>query len=139
MKLPVVYVPMSADIIHPGHIQLLKEALKYGDVIVGLLSDEAIKEKKGKWPVMVYDERFEVVSNLVGVRKVIQQDSPDYTPNLEELEPIFVVHGNDWPEEARQSVLITIKQWDGKLIEVDYSSSPTSSTIIKKRVIDQSV
>jgi len=138
MRLPVVYVPMSADIIHPGHIQLLKEAQRYGEVTVGLLSDDAIKKKKGKLPAMTYDERFEVVSYLSGVAHTIQQDSPDYIPNLQTLKPNFVIHGDDWSEETRQSVLMTIKQWGGKLVETDYSSCPTSSTIIKKRVIDRS-
>jgi phosphoenolpyruvate phosphomutase len=137
MKLPVVYVPMSADIIHPGHIQLLKEAQKYGEVTVGLLSDDAIQEKKGKLPIMTYDERLEVVSYLSGVTNVIQQKSPDYTQNLRVLKPNFVVHGDDWTDTARQSVLEMIEQWNGKLIETDYSASSTSSTIIKKRTIDQ--
>ena len=134
MKRSTVYVPMSADIIHPGHIHLLKEANQHGEVIVGLLSDEAIRHKKGRLPVMNYDERYEVVTNLVGVSKVIQQKTSDYIPNLQELRPEFVVHGNDWTSEARQSVLETIKQWNGKLIKTDYSSSPTTSTNIKKRL-----
>jgi glycerol-3-phosphate cytidylyltransferase-like family protein len=85
---------------------------------------------------MTYDERFEVVNYLRGVTSVILQDTPDYRPNLMTLRPQFVVHGNDWSDEARQAVLEVIKDWDGKLIETDYFASPTSSTIIKKRVID---
>jgi phosphoenolpyruvate phosphomutase / 2-hydroxyethylphosphonate cytidylyltransferase len=137
MKQLVVYVPMSADIIHPGHIQHLKEAQKYGKVTVGLLSDDAIKEKKGKLPIMTYDERFEVVSHLNGVARVIQQESPEYELNLQKLKPNFVVHGNDWSDTARESILKTIAQWDGKLVETDYSSSSTSSTVIKRRILDQ--
>ncbi len=133
----LVYVPMSADIIHPGHIQLLKEAQKYGKVTVGLLSDDAIKEKKGKLPVMTYGERLEVISHLSGVADVVQQESPNYRLNLQKLKPNFVVHGDDWSDTTRESVLKTIAQWDGKLVETDYSSRPTSSTVIKKRIIDQ--
>ena len=137
MKPLVVYMPMSADIIHPGHIQLLKEAEKYGEVIVGLLSDNAIEEKKGKRPIMTYDERLEVVNYLKGVSRVMLQDTPDYAPNLKALKPSFIVHGDDWSDESRESVLEVIKEWGGELIETDYSANPTSSTIIKQRVIDQ--
>jgi phosphoenolpyruvate phosphomutase / 2-hydroxyethylphosphonate cytidylyltransferase len=82
MKQAIVYVPMSADIIHPGHIQVLQEAMKHGQVIIGLLSDNAIKAKKGNLPVMNYNERFIVVNHLKGVHKVIEQKTPDYRPNL---------------------------------------------------------
>lgn len=133
----VVYVPMSADIIHPGHIDVIEHAKQHGNVVVGLLSDEAIKQKKGQKPVMTYAERFAVVKNIKGVSEVIEQLTPDYKPNLINLRPDFVVHGDDWPEIARRSVVDTIAEWGGVLIETDYSTSPTSSTLIKQRVLKQ--
>ena len=73
----IVYVGMSADILHPGHINILKEANKLGDVVVGLLSDKAIASYK-KIPYMSYEQRFEVIDGLKYVKKIIQQDTLDY-------------------------------------------------------------
>lgn len=139
MKSAIVYVPMSADIVHPGHVQILVEAQKHGKVVIGLLSDEAIKTKKGEYPIMNYDERREVVNQLRGVHRVIVQTSPDYRPNLLKIKPQFVVHGDDWSNDARKSVLDTIMAWDGKLIETDYNSRQTSSSSIKQRIVDRSM
>ena len=52
-----VYVGMSADLVHPGHLNILTKASKYGEVIVGLLTDEAIASYK-RLPYMSYDERY---------------------------------------------------------------------------------
>jgi phosphoenolpyruvate phosphomutase / 2-hydroxyethylphosphonate cytidylyltransferase len=137
MKLLTVYVPMSADIIHPGHVHLLNEAQKQGQVTVGLLSDDAICAKKGRLPVMSYDERYCVVSHIIGVKKVVKQASPDYRPNLLRIKPDYVVHGDDWSKNTMKTVSEFIAEWHGKLIVMDYSSSPIASSIIKQRVLDQ--
>ena len=100
-----VYVGMSADLIHPGHINILREAAKLGDVIVGLLTDKAIASYK-RLPFMSYDQRKEVIEHIKGVSKVVSQDSLDYTTNLEIIKPDFVVHGDDW-KEGVQSVSYT--------------------------------
>ena len=92
-----VYVGMSADLMHPGHINILKEASKLGEVTVGLLTDKAIASYK-RLPFMSFDQRKEVVENIKGVAHVITQDTLDYRPNLEEIKPDFVVHGDDWKE-----------------------------------------
>lgn len=127
----IVYVPMCADIVHGGHLNIIKEARKHGQVVVGLLTDEAIASKK-RLPLMNYNQRFEVVSNLKGVTKVIPQAMADYRPNLQKLKPSFVVHGNDWKAEARQQVVDSLNQWDGKLIEVEYTDGISSTQIQRK-------
>ena len=76
-----VYVGMSADLVHPGHINILKEAAKLGDVTVGLLTDKAIASYK-RLPFMSFELRKEVVENIKGVTNVIAQDTLDYRPNL---------------------------------------------------------
>ena len=120
---PIVYVGMSADIIHPGHINLLNEATKYGRVIVGLLTDEAIASYK-RVPFLSYSQRFSIVSNLVGVSEVIPQESLDYTRNLNLIKPNFVVHGDDWKSgiqsKTRAEVIKVLEGWGGNLIEVPY-------------------
>ena len=119
-----VYVAMSADIIHQGHLNVINEARNLGDVIVGLHTDDVIR---GYWrnPIMKYEERKEVVSNIKGIISVIPQDSLDQVPNLIELKPDYVVHGDDWLEgsqkELREKVINAIKEWGGELIEVPYT------------------
>ena len=90
-----VYVGMSADIVHPGHLNIIREASKLGDVIVGVLTDAAIASYK-RLPYLSFDHRKLIVENLVGVSKVVSQDTLDYVPNLEKIRPDFVVHGDDW-------------------------------------------
>tara|TARA_B100000427_G_scaffold86194_1_gene70725 strand:+ start:1995 stop:3287 length:1293 start_codon:yes stop_codon:yes gene_type:complete len=127
-----VYVGMSADIVHSGHMNILKEASNYGDVIVGLLTDKAIASYK-RLPYMKYDQRKSVVENIKGVSEVIPQDTLDYTYNLEKIKPEFVVHGDDWKEgvqsKTRQKVIDTILKWGGTLIEPSYTDGISSTKI----------
>ncbi len=127
----IVYIPMCADIVHAGHLNIIKEGQKRGDVIVGLLTDEAIASKK-RLPFMDYEQRFEVVSNIKGVDKVVPQDTPDYRPNLRKLKPDFVVHGDDWRKEAKQQVVDTISKWGGKLVELKYTEGISSTALHQK-------
>ena len=73
-----VYVAMSADIIHPGHLNIIKEASKLGDVIVGVLTDAAIASYK-RLPYMNYEQRAAVVAQLKGVTEVIPQEFPIFS------------------------------------------------------------
>ena len=128
----IVYVGMSADILHPGHINILKEANKLGDVVVGLLTDKAIASYK-KIPYMSYEQRFEVIDGLKYVKKIIQQDTLDYSDNLRSINPDFVVHGDDWKtgiqKTVREKVIKTLEEWGGKLIEIPYTEGISSSSI----------
>ncbi len=90
-----VYVGLSADIIHEGHINILKKANSFGDVTVGLLTDDAISSYKNI-PYLDYKRRKIIIQNIQYVKKVIPQNTLDYVSNLKLLKPDFVVHGNDW-------------------------------------------
>ena len=79
---PTVYVGMSADLVHPGHINILHKAAELGDVTIGLLTDGAIASYK-RLPHMTYDQRKAVVENIKGVTSVIPQETLDYVENLE--------------------------------------------------------
>ena len=129
-----IYVGMSADLVHPGHMNVLKEAAKLGDVIVGLLTDKAIASYK-RLPYMTYEQRKIVIENIKGVIQVIPQGSLDYRPNLEKIKPDIVVHGDDWKEgvqsKTRQQVIDALNQWDGKLVEVGYTEGISSSALNK--------
>lgn len=127
-----VYVGMSADIIHPGHLNIIHEAQKLGCVTVGVLTDAAIASYK-RLPYLNYEQRSLVVRNLKGVDEVIPQTTLDYVPNLELLKPDFVVHGDDWKEgvqkETRRRVIEVISQWGGKVIDVPYTKGISSTDL----------
>ena len=115
-----VYVGLAVDIIHEGHINILKTAYGYGDVIVGLLTDEAIASYKNI-PHLNYNRRKVIIENIKFVKKVIPQNTLSYVPNLKMIKPEFVVHGDDWKKgvqkQTRKDVIKTLKQWGGRLIE----------------------
>ena len=92
-----VYVGMSADLIHPGHLNIINEARKLGEVTVGLLTDKAIASYK-RLPALTFAQREIVIKNIKGVENVIPQETLDYVPNLQKLKPDFVVHGDDWKD-----------------------------------------
>lgn len=127
-----VYVGMSADLVHPGHLNILKKAYELGEVTVGLLTDEAIASYK-RVPFMTYDQRCDVISSLKWVHDVIPQTTLDYVPNLEKLKPQYVVHGDDWVEgvqrKTRQRVIDALKPWGGELVEVPYTKGISSSQL----------
>tara|TARA_B100000575_G_C23120544_1_gene648365 strand:- start:302 stop:1600 length:1299 start_codon:yes stop_codon:yes gene_type:complete len=131
-----VYVGMSADLIHPGHLNILKVASGLGQVTVGVLTDSAIASYK-RLPYMNYEQRADIVSNLKTVSKVIPQSTLDYSENLKALKPDYVVHGDDWKEgvqqKTRQIVIDTIAEWGGELVEVPYTQG-ISSTALNKAV-----
>ncbi len=133
-----VYVGLSVDIIHEGHINILKTASKYGDVIVGLLTDEAISSYKNI-PYLNYSRRKIIVQNIKYVNKVIPQTTLSYVANLKAIKPDYVVHGDDWKKgvqkQTRQDVIKTLKKWSGKLIEPKYTKN-ISSTLIKNRILE---
>ena len=132
MSRPTVYVGMSADLVHPGHINILRQAADLGEVTVGLLTDEAIASYK-RLPHMTYEQRRAVVENLKGVERVVAQESLDYVPNLERLKPDIVVHGDDWrtgvQRRTRQRVIDTLEQWGGRLVEVPYTEGISSTQL----------
>ena len=127
-----VYIGMSADLIHPGHINIIKEAAQLGEVTVGVLTDKAIASYK-RLPFMTYEQRKEIVENIKGVTRVISQDSLDYRGNLTLLKPNIVVHGDDWKEgvqlKTRQQVVDTLDEWNGKLVEIPYTQGISSTQL----------
>ena len=138
VKKKIVYVGLSADIMHEGHINILKIANSYGDVVVGLLTDKAIASYKNI-PYLDYKKRKVVIENVKFVKKVIPQKTLDYVDNLKLIKPNFVVHGDDWKsgvqKKTRQRVISTLKKWSGKLIEPKYTKN-ISSTLIKSKITE---
>lgn len=119
-----VYIAISADILHHGHINLIKKASEYGNLIVGVLTDEAVATYK-RFPVLDYEQRTFIIGNIENVKKVVPQNTLDYTENLKKYKPDYVVHGDDWKEgvqsQIRQNVIDTLSEWGGELIEIPYT------------------
>jgi len=134
-KKKIIYVPMGADIIHSGHINVINQAKKYGKIVIGLFTDSAIAEYKSL-PLINYEQRFEIIKNFKGIIKIMKQDTWDYTKNLKKLKPDFLIHGDDWREgiqkNMRNKVIKTLKLWGGKLIEVPYTKKASTSKIHEK-------
>jgi len=133
-----VYLAMSADIIHIGHLKIIEEAAKYGNLTVGILTDKAIASYK-RLPFLPYETRSKTVESIKGVQTVISQDTLDYTHNLLKLKPDYVVHGDDWKtgvqSKVREKVINTIKDWGGELIEPSYTDG-ISSTMLNASLKD---
>ena len=133
-----VYVGMCADLIHHGHLNIIKEAKKYGRVMIGLLTDSAIASYK-RLPALVYEQRKEIVESIVGVERVVPQETLEYGSNLELYKPDFVVHGDDWitgpQKHIRNKVIKQLKNWGGIVIDVPYTKG-ISSTKLHKNLTD---
>lgn len=127
-----VYVGMSADLVHPGHLNIIKRAAELGEVVIGLLTDEAIASYK-RVPFMSFEQRKTVVENIKGVSRVEAQMTLDYVPNLRRLKPDYVVHGDDWKEgvqaETRRRVIDTLAEWGGELVEIPYTKGISSTKL----------
>lgn len=127
-----VYCGMSADLIHHGHLNIIHEAMKLGEVTVGVLTDEAIASYK-RLPYLTYEQRAEIVSNIKGVARVVPQSTLDYVPNLEKYKPDYVLHGDDWltgvQKETRQRVIDCIAKWGGKVIDIPYTPGISSTAL----------
>ena len=127
-----VYVSLIADLLHAGHIKILKEAEKRGRVVVGLLTSSAISELNDS-AYLKYNYRKDVLLSLTMIDKVVPQNTASYQDNLLSLKPDFVVHGNDWinndQSKYRQEVIDVLSTWGGELIEVEYSSDISDNNI----------
>ena len=122
-----VYMCFSADMVHSGHIAIIRKAEKLGKLIIGVLSDEAVASYK-RFPLMPFEERKSVFENISGVWKVVEQKTLSYADILRTLRPTYVVHGDDWREgfqkPIRDEVVSVLAEYGGKLVEFPYSNDP---------------
>ena len=124
---PIVYTCFCTDIIHEGHLNLIDEAKKYGDVVVGVLCDSEMV-KYNRFPLKSTSERVILVEEIPDVSKVIIQDNIMYDKVVEELRPDFIIHGDNWSEDSmkviKQNILDVLDKYGGELIEVPYTFNP---------------
>ena len=137
----LVYIGMSADLVHPGHLNVIARGRALGRVVVGLLTDQAIASYK-RVPYLGYEQRKIIIENISGVTEVVAQETLDYTSNLQRLKPDYVVHGDDWKtgvqQATRQKVIDTLKEWGGELVEVPYTGG-ISSTALQQAIREAGV
>lgn len=130
VMMSIVYIGMTVDILHHGHINIISKAKEYGAVTIGLLTDSAVADHK-RLPYLTYEHRKRIVENIVGVSRVVPQEEWDYVPNIKRYRPDFMVHGTDWLEGPlapyRARALAALAEYGGQLIEIPYTQGVSSN------------
>ena len=132
-----VYLGVIGDIMHPGLINIINEATKYGEVMIGLYTDKAIATHK-RLPYLTYEQRKQVIESIKGVSTIVPQDDWSYVPNLVKYKPDYLIHGDDWlygPDKyIRDEVFKVMEAIGGKVIEIPYTKGISASSL--KEAID---
>ena len=119
-----VFMCMSTDVVHGGHIEIINQAAELGELTVGVLTDEVVSAYK-RYPLLSCEERMKIVAGLKGVAHVIKQTDISYREPLKTLRPDYVVHGDDWrigfQKPVREEVLSVLSGYGGRLVEFPYS------------------
>ena len=119
-----VYMLFATDVIHEGHINVVKEATKYGKIIGGVLCDAAMI-RFNRFPTVSFDERVRMVKDIPEVDEVIVQNETLYENTLRKIKPDYVIHGDNWcegPEKAiRDNAIRVMNELGGEVIEVPYT------------------
>jgi len=127
-----VYMCFSTDILHSGHMNIIRKASELGELTVGVLTDEVIASFK-RYPLIPLEERIQMYQSIKGVSNVVVQDTLEYDNILNKLRPDIVVHGDDWrtgyQARIREGVIRTLEKWGGKLVEFPYTYTPTEETL----------
>lgn len=133
MSKKTVYIGMTVDVLHTGHINIIRKAREYGAVTIGLLTDSAIADHK-RLPYLSWEQRREIVENIVGVSEVVPQEDWNYAINIEKYQPDYMVHGDDWKSgseaKVREKTIAALEAYGGKLIEVAYTEGISSGAIL---------
>lgn len=136
LKRPYVFIPMSADFFHHGHVNLLVKAKKFGNIIVGLMTNAGIKSYKKRFPFFNYYQRKKVLEEIKCIKKIIPLNGLEYAKTAKKYQLDYFVHGDDWVKgpqsKERQMLIRTMKEWNGKVLEFKYTKN-VSSTKIKKK------
>ena len=119
-----IYTCFCTDVIHEGHLNILRKAKEYGEVIVGVLADGAMI-RFNRFPTISLEERKEIVKQTGLADRVIVQNTIMYDEVLASEKPDYVIHGDNWmegPEKAiRENVIANLAKYGGELIEEPYT------------------
>ena len=126
IKMKKVYTCFCTDVIHEGHLKIIHEARKYGEIVVGVLSDAAMI-RFNRFPTVSFEERVQLVKDIPEVSKVVVQNDVMYDEVVAELHPDYVIHGDNWLNGAmkaiRNNVVELLSPYGGEVIDVPYSYS----------------
>lgn len=132
---PYVFVPMAIDFLHHGHINILIKAKKYGNVIVGLMTDSGIKSYKGQKPIISFKNRLKILDHINIVSYVLPLSGLKYVNFAKKFRFDFFVHGSDWKKNVqsyqRKKLKKIMRTWGGKVIDIPYTANISSSKIKK--------
>lgn len=133
---PIVFVPMCGEFYHYGHANILAEANKYGNVVVLLMTDEAMISYK-RTPYYRFEGRKIVIESVRYVKGVYSCTSFEHMYELIKIhQPQFFVHGTDWKngvqKPVREKVILELVQYGGKLIEPEYTEGISSTLCYNK-------
>ena len=130
---PYVFVPMAVDFLHHGHINILIKAKKYGNVIVGLMTDSGIKSYKGRKPIISFKNRLKILNHINMISYILPLPGLKYTHFAKKFKFNYFVHGSDWKKnvqsEQRKKLKKIMKNWGGKVIDIPYTANISSSKI----------
>ncbi len=133
-----VFIPMSADFLHHGHINILLQAKKYGKVIVGLMTDKGIESYKKIKPLVKYKDRKKILEQIKLIDKIIPIGGLLYSKFAIKYKFDYFIHGDDWKSgpqaKERKKLIKVMKKWNGLVIETKYTKGISSSMIKKKLV-----
>lgn len=119
-----VYTCFCTDVIHEGHLNIIEQAHKYGKVVVGALTDEALI-RYNRFPTVPLEERIGLYKSLDGVEDVVIQEDMLYDGVIKKYKPDYVIHGDNWKDGAmsaiRQNVIGLLSEYGGELIEIGYT------------------
>ena len=131
----IVLIPMVADYLHYGHINIINTGKRYGEVYISLMTDEAAASYK-RLPFLNYEERKSVLEAIDGVSKVVPQEKLDYVSQIEKYKPKYFIHGTDWrtgvQKRARERVLLAMEKISGTVIEPEYTKGISSTKVTKQ-------
>lgn len=137
-----VYMCFSTDILHSGHMAIIRKARRFGRLIIGVLSDEAVLGYK-RFPLLPFAERKSLFENIAGVYEVVEQKTLRYKEVLERYRPTYVVHGDDWvsgfQKPIRDEVVSILASYGGQLIEFSYSKDARYQELDKRARAELSI
>ncbi len=123
-----VYTCFCTDIIHEGHLNIINEARKYGELTIGVLTDAAMI-RFNRFPTITFEERIKLVENIDGIKNIVIQEDVMYDKIIDKLHPDYVVHGDNWKEGSmkaiRDNVICLLQSYGGQVIDVPYTYNET--------------
>lgn len=130
-----IYTCFTTDVIHEAHLNIIKKAKEYGELYVGVMTDEAMVSFD-RFPTMSISKRIEQIKAIPGVDHVVVQESIMYDSIIKELKPDYVIHGDNWlsgpTRIIRENVKKALDVYGGKIIDIPYTYNDTVRKIDRK-------